>query len=451
MAGIQPTDCSLETLNMDLNKRDVLIIMTRLPREGRNKTRLIPELGPAGATAMHERLALHTIGRASAFIMLNPNIALRILVEGGTATEAQEWLGGGDCREQTSGDLGARLHSAVHDAFTDGARRVIVIGTDCPSIDENILTESFQILEKTDLVFGPAADGGYYLVGLSQECPQVFENIEWGGPKVLAQSLDAAHTAKCKTVLLSVLEDVDVPDDLTNAEKSLTAGESISIIIPTYNEELRLDSLLEKLKLDHPHEIIVADGGSHDRTLEIAKQAGVRVIHAAKGRASQMNLAAASATGDFLLFLHADTLPPNNYQQIIRRILQTPETSAGAFRFTLAGKLKSAPIIEKLVSLRCKIFNTPYGDQGLFLRRSIFRHVGRFPDWPVMEDLHIIRSLKKIGHVRISHEAASTSSRRWENGGTIRTFLRHQLMLAAYYLGVPVRHIAKLRPGISSP
>jgi hypothetical protein len=158
-----------------------------------------------------------------------------------------------------------------------------------------------------------------------------------------------------------------------------------------------------------------------------------------------MNLAAAMATGEFLLFLHADTLPPPDYTQVITRVLQSPTTSAGAFRFELSGNLPGTLLIEALVNLRCRLRGTPYGDQGLFVRRRIFRHAGRFPEWPVLEDLHLVRMLKRIGRIRTSAEAARTSPRRWQQGGTIRTFLRHQVMLAAYHIGVPARHIAKLR------
>ena len=159
-----------------------------------------------------------------------------------------------------------------------------------------------------------------------------------------------------------------------------------------------------------------------------------------------MNLAAAMATGEFLLFLHTDTLPPPDYPQVVSQILQSPGTSAGAFRFALAGDLAGAPLIELLVHLRCRLQGTPYGDQGLFLRLSIFQHLGGFPDWPILEDLHMVRQLKRLGPVHTAEQTAMTSPRRWEDGGTARTFFRHQLMLAAYYSRISPKMIAKLRP-----
>jgi rSAM/selenodomain-associated transferase 2/rSAM/selenodomain-associated transferase 1 len=446
MAGFLSENHPLETLSIPRKPRDVLIVMTRLPREGRNKTRLIPALGPSGATAMHGRLARHAVGRASSYAMMHPGTSLEVHLEGGSPDEGCAWLGDVECIAQHPGGLGQRMQAAADRAFKRGAKRVVIIGTDCPSLDEPTLSEAFDALDKNDAVYCPAADGGYVLVGLSKSFPQLFDGIAWGESTVLEQSLKAARDSFLKVAMLEVREDVDTPADLPAAETALAAGESISVIIPTLNEESHLPFLLEQLKRCDPHEIIIADGGSRDRTVEIAEQAGARVVHAAKGRASQMNLAAASATGEFLLFLHADTMPPTDYTSIIRSILHAPGTSAGAFGFSLSGKLSSAPLIERMVNLRCRLFQTPYGDQGLFLRRRIFRHAGRFPDWPVLEDLHMVRLLRRIGRVQTSPETARTSPRRWQHGGTIRTFLRHQLMLAAYHIGVPARHIAKIRP-----
>ncbi len=430
---------------MSRARNDFLIIMTRLPSEGRNKTRLIPALGAAGATAFHDELARHAVGRASSYLMMHPGTKLRVHLDGGSPRDGRDWLGEIEIHTQSDGDLGQRMEAAVEQAFSEGARRVVVMGTDCPSLDESLLADAFDSLDRADLVFGPAADGGYYLVGLTRRCPELFSNIGWGGSQVLRQSLAAAGHAGLHAVLLEVRPDVDLPEDLPAAKAVLAAAATLSVIIPTLNEEARLAELIEHLKRSQAHEIIVADGGSNDRTLETAENAGVRVVSAPKGRAGQMNLAAALASGEFLLFLHADTLPPPGYPQIISRMLQMPATSAGAFRFELAGNLAAAPLIEPLVHLRCRLWGTPYGDQGLFLRRRIFRHLGGFPDWPVLEDLHFVRQLKRLGPVRMAPEAAQTSARRWQNGGTAQTFLRHQMILAAYHLGLPPRHIARLR------
>ncbi len=409
-----------------------IIVMTRLPRIGRNKTRLIPALGPEGASKLHHRLARHTIGRASAFAR-ETGARLTIHLEGGTPIDGREWLGPCDCREQSPGDLGQRMRHACAVAFSEGAEKVLVIGTDCPDITSDTFTTAFQALEETDLVFGPAHDGGYYLVGMATPAESIFQEIPWGSESVLAASLAAAKSAGLTTSSLTTLSDIDLPEDLPDGLASLDRAETISIIIPTLNEASGIAALLDRLALSAPHEIIVSDGGSSDGTKLLAKEHGAQVIEAPRGRAAQMNAGATIATGEFLLFLHADTIPPENFPKVIRATLNRPDTAAGAFRFRLDEELPAAPLIETLVHLRCHFFHTPYGDQSLFLRRSLFEKLRGFPHLSSMEDLAMVRLLKQFGKVTTVPTEAITSSRRWQNGGLVRTFLRHQLMLAAYH------------------
>lgn len=200
-----------------------LIVFTRLPCEGRNKTRLIPALGAAGAARFHDRLARHTIGRARDYCE-SSGARLVIRLDGGTPADGSDWLGSHAFEEQGGGDLGARLDRAVRAAFDDGARRVVVIGTDCPELDRADLAEAFDTLLRCPVVLGPARDGGYYLIGLSKPCPAVFQNIDWGSSRVFAQSLAAAGDAGLNVATLRLLADVDVPDDLPAAEAILKAS-----------------------------------------------------------------------------------------------------------------------------------------------------------------------------------------------------------------------------------
>jgi len=190
-----------------------LIIFTRLPCPGRNKTRLIPALGAEGAAKFHDRLARHTFGLASAFCRKDAELKLIVRLDGGTPEEGRDWLGECDIREQGGGDLGERLDRAVNESFLEGAQQVVIIGTDCPELDERILEDAFEALQTHPVVFGPACDGGYYLIGLSAPCPAVFQSIAWGGPEVLRQSLAASPGAH----LLETLPDVDLPEDLPAA------------------------------------------------------------------------------------------------------------------------------------------------------------------------------------------------------------------------------------------
>jgi len=423
-----------------------LIVFTRLPKPGETKTRLIPALGRDGAAAFHDQLARHAIGRASTHAMRNAATGLEIRITGGSPAAGRAWLGKGNWREQGAGDLGERMARASSEAFDTGASKVVIIGSDCPRLDDTTIDSAFDALDRAEVVFGPAADGGYYLAGLSMRCPELFKGIEWGGGEVLARSLENARSLGMNSSLLEMLPDVDLPDDLPDARHALATGTSISVIIPALNEAAHLGRTLDRVMTASPSEVLVADGGSSDSTVAIAKEHGARVFTGVRGRAAQMNLAATAAKGEFLLFLHADTLPPENYPALVTDTLNRPSVAAGAFRFELDGDPPGASLVERFTDIRCRCLHLPYGDQGLFLRRSLFRHLGGFPDWPVMEDLHFVRQLRRVGEVNVTRDPARTSPRRWRNQGLVSAFLRHQLMLAAYFLGIPPRHIAKLRP-----
>ncbi len=423
-----------------------ILVFTRYPEPGHAKTRLIPAVGAEGAAALQRRMTRHTLGRASAYCMGGREARLTVVHEGGDAGTMRAWLGPLSFTPQGTGDLGERLQRAARQAFDAGAGLVIIIGTDCPSLSEAVLSSAVAATLLHHLVFGPAADGGYYLVGLDDPAlVTIFEKIPWSTSGVLTASVNAARDAGLEPALLATLPDVDEPHDLPDALSVLDAAERVSVIIPALNEAANLRRLLPGLKAAAPWEIIIADGGSTDDTVAVAAAQGVRHLLTPHGRAAQMNAAAREATGEFILFLHADTEPPVNFCEVIRRTLQEPATAAGAFTFRLREPVRGRTLIEKGVAWRCRRRSLPYGDQGLFLRRSLFTAVGGFPDWPILEDVELVRRLRAMGNIVTAPEAALTSSRRWKNGGTLRTFLRHQMILAGYAMGIPPQRLAEWR------
>ncbi len=222
---------------------------------------------------------------------------------------------------------------------------------------------------------------------------------------------------------------------------------NISIIIPVLNEAKNIQDTLGLIQnhiKSSDIEIIVVDGGSTDRTVSIAKELGVIVIDSpARGRANQMNAGAAMATGDILLFLHADTRLPNNYAQLIENTLMQPNAIAGAFELAIDSQQKSLRFIEALVKMRSHLFSLPYGDQALFMRRSTFNNVGGFPDLAIMEDFALVKHLKRYGKIAIVPAAVTTSSRRWDKLGVWRTTLINQLIIIGYYLGISPDRLRK--------
>ncbi len=424
-----------------------LVLFTRLPKPGRAKTRLIPALGAEGAAGLQRQMTLLAVARAWAFCAAAPGRRLVIAHDGGSARELRAWLGRLNYMPQGEGDLGARMQRAVTAEFQSGARSVLVIGADCPRLQGSVLESAVRALEASDLTFGPASDGGYYLVGLRKPVAEIFANIPWGTGEVLTCSVRSARQVNLEPALLEMFPDVDEPADLPDAQAALDASRTVSVIIPALNESANLTCLLPRITAAQPHEVLVADGGSTDDTLAIAQSLGAKVVRANRGRGQQMNAAASVATGEFLLFLHADTDPPERFPALVCATLERPAVAAGAFRFALREPVAGGALIETGVALRCALCQLPYGDQGLFVRRALFLSLGGFRDWPILEDLEMVRRLRGLGRIVITREAAPTSSRRWRERGVIRTFLRHQFILMAHFLGAKPGSLAAARTG----
>jgi rSAM/selenodomain-associated transferase 2 len=181
------------------------------------------------------------------------------------------------------------------------------------------------------------------------------------------------------------------------------------------------------------------DGGSTDGTTQRAKETGATVLASKPGRARQMNAGAARAEGGSLLFLHADTLLPSGWPEVVPRTLCAPGVVAGAFRFSIAGNFRGKSFIEWTTGIRSRWLQRPYGDQGLFLTRALFEEMGGFADLPIMEDYEFAIRLRQRGRIVTVSEATLTSGRRWQKLGVLRTTVRNQWLLAAYHLGVPPR------------
>jgi uncharacterized protein len=419
-----------------------IVIFTRLPEAGKAKTRMIPALGPEGAADLQRRMTRLVVARVSAYCS-GTGGRLVVACEGGSPAAMQEWLGPGPLYVSQRGvTLGDRLLHAARAELDRGAEKVILIGADCPRLCAEHLRRAEYALEDTDLVFGPADDGGYYLMGMKRVIPSLFIDIPWGSGTVLARSLERAGEAGLSPFLIETLPDVDDPDDLADAVVALEAAAKVSVIVATLNEAKNLGRLLPLLRRGGISEIIVSDGGSGDGTLAIASSHGARIVSADRGRASQMNAGASLASGEYLLFLHADTDPPEGFASLIREELDRPGIVAGAFGFHLREPVCCAGLIESLVSLRCRILRLPYGDQGLFMRRDLFLTLGGYPEHPILEDLILVRRLRNLGRVVITREKARTSSRRWREGGVVATFLRHSAILLAYHAGVSPERIA---------
>ena len=219
----------------------------------------------------------------------------------------------------------------------------------------------------------------------------------------------------------------------------------ISVIIPTLNEEACLGRCIESIRsAEAGCEIIVADGGSSDRTREAAERfPGVRLVQSEEGRGTQMNRGASHAQGDVLLFLHADTLLEEGWHIDIVAALRNEEIIGGAFTFAIDNPRQKHRIVEAWVSMRCRIFRLPYGDQAIFIRRSAFEKLSGYKNMPLMEDVDLVTRMKKLGRIAILQKKAVTSGRRWAHKGLVRTAAINQLTMLLYLLGVSPHRLAR--------
>lgn len=423
--------------------KDRIILFGRYPVPGKTKTRLIPGLGPAGAAELQRRLTekiLETLKQVGTRI----GNEIEVCLEGGTKAKAGRWLGKDLLySQQAAGDLGERMHAAFQEAFQQGCRRVVLLGTDIPGLKTRHLEEAFRALEDRDLVLGPSTDGGYWLMGLNRRV-NLFRNIRWGTGEVLEQTLAAAERLGLGFRQLDPLTDVDTEKDLRLLlPNPVVRRPYVSVIIPALNESAGIEKAVQSA-LDTDAEVIVVDGGSTDDTSVRAAQAGARVEHSVRGRALQQNRGASRAGGEVLLFLHADTRLPRGYVARVFETLMDPETTAGAFRFRTDENGALMRLVESLTNIRARRFQLPYGDQGIFVRRALFESMGGFPETAIAEDLFFVRRLSKRGRVRIAPAGAVTSARRWNHIGVFRTTVINQMILSGCLLGISPDKLARL-------
>lgn len=226
----------------------------------------------------------------------------------------------------------------------------------------------------------------------------------------------------------------------------------LTVIIPTLNAEASLTPVLASLVPGVVNsvvkQLIVSDGGSVDRTIEIAEEAGADIVRSQKGRGFQLAAGTAPAKADWLLFLHADTLLESGWEHEVMQFIGQAHAAdeierVAYFRFCLNDHTSKARWLERIVALRCKLFALPYGDQGLLINRKFYEQLGGFREIPLMEDVDLVRRIGRSRMAILRHKAV-TGAERYRRDGYIWRMLRNISCLTLYFTGVSPERILRI-------
>ena len=419
--------------------------MARAPVPGRVKTRLQQAFTAAECAEIQEALIARTLRWAldvapeATFLALDgPGLAY---LPARVTTIAQ-----------VGEELGERLTNATAQAFRAGAGPLLVVGVDTRLTAAHAEAALAQLAAGADAVFGPALDGGYYLLALARPMPELFtiDPAEWGGGRVLELSLAVAWAAGYRTALIHPERDLDTPSDAAALEDDPELGRLlrrahvplVSVVVPTLDEAATLPGTLDHLAaLDGRFEVIVVDGGSNDGTPEIAAEhpSAPIVLRVGGGRARQMNTGAAAAHGDTIVFLHADTrLPPAAY-----RALTTSSADGGNFEIHFDGGDRFSRVLGAWYRAQRRL-GVYYGDSAIWVRRAAFDALGGFRELPIMDDYDLARRLERGFRTACLPGPVVTSARRWRALGIPRTVLSWVVIRWLFLAGVPPVWLARM-------
>ena len=433
-------------------RQNALILFMKAPISGHVKTRLGESLGDEFATTLYRLMCEHLLHLSSPY-----ETDVIVAYDDEARDALPPYLEKRSLFYQEGKHLGERMKHAFEKVFEQGYQRAILVGSDIPEVNEPILEEAFDLLYENDAILSPTFDGGYYLVGFHAHtfCKEAFENITYSQNDVYAKTL--SNMPHLRVAEGERLSDIDTLEDLKRftckalnmplslyAQSVLSALPRISIIIPVYHEdETLLHTLAHLRKMSHSshYEIIVVD--THEKTtVERLALKNARVVFSHKGRSAQMNEGARKARGEILLFLHADTLLPYHWDKKIEKALHV--TKAGAFSLGINDTHLGLFCIETLANIRSKMTKIPYGDQAHFFQTAFFKSLGGYADIVLMEDVEMMKRLKKRGEkITLLKSKVLTSPRRWHKEGIFYTTLRNRIVSFLYWIGVSPKRLIK--------
>ncbi len=445
-----------------MQQEGCICVFAKAPRTGIVKTRLAQAIGSDAAVALAEAFLQDTwsavcgLPWAKAVIAsMDPSISSVV------SSDPEIWL-------QGEGDLGARLERILKRGL-ETCSFAIAIGADTPGLPLNFLEEARSALRHADGVIGPSEDGGFYLLAL-RRCPTgLLAGLPWSRTNTCSQTLAQLKAAGLDVRILDPWFDVDRPEDLERLKALAVSGEihvpktrhvleqipigretnhapKISVIVPVLNERECLPPTLAALRSQKwVHELIIVDGGSADGTLEwLRQQNGVRIIEAPAGRGIQLNAGAGAATGDTLIFLHADSRLPRDAGERLKRALDSPQVAGGCFSVRFSSrKPRSLGIVAAGINLRTVLTRSATGDQAIFARRGLFEGIGGFREWPLFEDVDFVHRMKRVGRFVVIRSRVIVSARRLIRDGVIGTVMLVYLLRLGFWAGISPFTLAK--------
>lgn len=444
-----------------------VLLMAKHPSGGHVKTRLAADVGQQAAEDLHRafvRLELRTVSSL--------DVDRRVCVEPlPPSEELRRWLGGDHQAAPQRGDgLGDRLHAALEDALSGGYGKAIALASDVPDLPAWHLSQAVRALDTHDTVLGPSADGGYNYIGFRAGTltRAAFDGVRMGTGAALSDTMLRLEAGGRRALLMPPWPDVDdrrglqalwwrlegarrrgrTPEgaggllDLLGALAPSWRRDTLSVIIPALHEAEGIGRLLAHLRsMACPVDLepVVVDGAPERDTLAAMGDPGALAVPSPRGRARQMNAGAAAASGDVLLFLHADTLLPEGGLADAWSMASTGRCQVGAFRHGFDDERPLHDLVSRINDLRAQGMRAPWGDQAIFARRDAFEALGGYPEVEVMEDIALMAEVRRARmRVAFVPKRVRTSTRRFDaEGGILLGVARDLAIVTLYWLGAP--------------
>jgi glycosyltransferase A (GT-A) superfamily protein (DUF2064 family) len=446
-----------------------LVVLGKPPRYGAAKTRLAAEIGKGPACRMARAMMKDTWSSVSAWVSSQPDLDL-VFAQSGQPEEYPALLPTPTIIRQGEGDLGRRMATLVAGGLSQRAR-VLLLGTDSPGLPDRHLAGAIAALDGADVVLGPHDDGGFWCLGV-RGGPQALwgntwlDDLDWEAEKRREQVEERLRRMGLRLAYAPTFGDINHAADLPRIQALLASErdrapetlaeierygarlpEPLSVIVAALNESIGLDGSLDALRAQPgPIELIVADGGSSDRSADrAAAQSDVTVVVSGPGRGRQYAAGAGIASGDAFLFLHADARLPPDGTRLVREAL-AGGAEAGAFATHTVPDPRfpnrAGPLL-RLADLRSRLTRHPWGDQAQFVTREAYEAVGGIKSLPIMESYDLsVRLAARKPLVRI-RTPVQVSGRRLQLH-PLRSLLLMRLIPPLYRLGVDPARLARL-------